>query len=361
MHPPSSSGPLLPLTIRRVDPTAAADLAQLNALAEACDRARFGACEVLTPAQRAERLASTEYWEQMQWVAEAETMEGGSSVVGIASLQLPLHENTETAFAGLETHPAFRGQGVAGALITQALAPAIEESGRSLVTSWGEIPGEGELDDASFPANRLAARWGLTRTTAAICRTLDLPLDPALLDALDAEAAARIGDYRIWTWSDEVPEEHLVQYGRLQTQLELDDPDEDTVYEAADYTPERIRYGEARDRRMGKRSIISVAVAPDGTFAGNSEVEFQEGEGTDLGWQENTLVMPEHRGHRLGLALKVSTHRRLAGEAPGLRRLATWNSHVNPWMIAINEKLGYRPAFREITYQGAVPRTDLGD
>src|SRR5690625_7019481 len=37
---------------------------------------------------------------------------------------------------------------------------------------------------------------------------------------------------------------------------------------------------------------------------------------------------------------KVTTHRMLADHAPQLRRLATWNSHVNPWMIRINEDLG---------------------
>src|SRR5699024_5037425 len=71
-----------------------------------------------------------------------------------------------------------------------------------------------------------------------------------------------------------------------------------------------------------------------------------------VGWQENTLVMPDHRGHRLGLALKVATHRQLRERAPQLRSLVTWNSHVNPWMIEINEKLGYEIVYREMVLQG---------
>lgn len=354
MQPPApSSPPDIPLVIRPVDPSSPTDLAQLNALDVACDRARYGASEVTTPAQRAVRLApETEYWLQRHWLAETESLEGGTVVVGIASLQLPRRENLDSVFVGVETHPAYRGHGVASALLAEAIAPGVQESGRTLVTCWGDLPADGELDDPAHPANRLAARWGLHRTTAAICRVLDLPLEQALLERLAADAAERMGHYRILTWDDEVPEEHLAAYGRLLTQLEIDDPDEDTEYEAPDYTPERIRYLEQRRRELGSRAIIAVAVAPDGAFAGNSEILFRTAAGSDLGWQENTLVMPEHRGHRLGLALKVSTHRRLAAEAPGLRRLVTWNSHVNPWMIAINEQLGYRPLFREATFQG---------
>jgi hypothetical protein len=62
-------------------------------------------------------------------------------------------------------------------------------------------------------------------------------------------------------------------------------------------------------------------------------------------------VFEAHRGHRLGLALKLATHRRLAEDFPEVRRIVTWNSHVNPWMIHVNEQLGYEIAYREVTYQ----------
>jgi len=84
-----------------------------------------------------------------------------------------------------------------------------------------------------------------------------------------------------------------------------------------------------------------VAIAADGTCVGNSEIIVQQSEGTTMAWQESTLVLPEHRGHRLGLALKVATHRVLGERAPHVAALVTFNSHVNPWMIGINEKLGY--------------------
>ena len=172
------------------------------------------------------------------------------------------------------------------------------------------------------------------------------------LDALEAESAQKRGEYRIEQWVGEIPEEHLSAYGRLLTQLEIDEPDEEVEHEPAEYTPERIRVSERRMREAGTIRIVAVAVAPDGEFVGNSEVHVHEAPGSTLGYQENTLVMPEHRGHRLGLGLKVATHRRLAELAPQLRSLVTWNSHVNPWMIQVNEKLGYELLFHEVVMQG---------
>ncbi|GAA1729851.1 GNAT family N-acetyltransferase [Brachybacterium phenoliresistens] len=340
------------LTVRPLDLASDADIAQVNALDEACDRALFGGEERFTVAQSRARLQPSPYWERGHWAAVLESLEGGESIVGYAAITVPLAENLDQVFVDLSVHPAHRGGGIGTALVREALVPAIRETGRPVVAAWGSIPADGDPDDPQLPANRLASTFGLARKNVAVCRVLDLPLRPELLDELAAQAAEKIGEYRVLAFEDEIPEEHLAAYGVLLHQLDLDDPDEDLEYEAADYTPERIRIAEQRRRDAGTREIIAVAVAPDGSFAGNSVVDFHAGEGTTLGWQENTLVMPEHRGHRLGLALKVATHRRLAAEAPHLDRIATWNSHVNPWMIAINEQLGYRISHREVAFQG---------
>ncbi|MFC0675372.1 GNAT family N-acetyltransferase [Brachybacterium hainanense] len=342
------------LTIRPLDPSSDSDIAQWALLEEAHDEALYGGAERLTPAEVRAQLEPTRYWSLRHFVAVLETLEGGESIVGRAGVQIPLEENTDQVFLGVLVHPAHRGRGVATALLEEAIVPTLREIGRPVAASWADIPAEGDPDDENLPAHRLARRLGVERKNLAVCRALALPLADGLLEALAAEAREKQGEYAILEFSGEIPEEHLEAYGALLHQLDLDDPDEDFDYEPAQYTPERIRTAERRLREQGKRSIVAVAVAPDGSFAGNSVVEFHAGAGTTIGWQENTLVMPEHRGHRLGLALKVATHRRLAQEAPHLRALVTWNSHVNPWMIAINEKLGYRIAHRELALQGPV-------
>lgn len=340
------------LQIRPVDPGSSSDLAQLNALIEANSLHAYGGVAPTTIDQRRQKLASTPYWEQNLWVAVAETLEGGESIVGLADVMIPQKENLEMVHMGLEVHPAFRGHGVGTALVEEALLPAIRDSGRPLVTAYGEQPAEGDVDDPDLPVVRIAARLGISRKNVAICRVLDLPLEDSLLDELEAEATAKLDGYTILTWEDTVPEEHLAAYGALLRQLDIDDPDEDVENEPGVYTPERIRFNESRRVERGEHWIATVAVAPDGTLVGNSEMDFGVEPGTTLGWQGNTLVMPGHRGHRLGLALKVANHRTLARTAPHVRVLVTWNSHVNPWMIGINERLGYRVQFREVVFQG---------
>ena len=50
----------------------------------------------------------------------------------------------------------------------------------------------------------------------------------------------------------------------------------------------------------------------------------------------------EHRGHRLGLLLKLEMLRWLAETEPALETLDTWNAESNRHMVAVNEALGYR-------------------
>lgn len=340
------------VTIRPLDPSSDLELDQYLALERALDEHTYGGSQALTREQLRAQLSESPYWTVRRWVAIAEVIEGGELLVGRANAFMPLQENLETISVGVSVHPSFRGQGIATGLVEEVLIPAIRESGRSLVEGYGEVPADGDADNPEEPVNRLARRLGITRKNLAVCRALPSPLETSLLDELQAEAEEKLGDYRIELWDGEIPEEHLTAYGLLMRQLELDEPDEEVEHEAPDYTPERIRESERRMREAGTLRITAVAVAPDGSFAGNSEVHLHESADSTLGWQENTLVMPEHRGHRLGLALKVATHRQLGQRAPQLRSLVTWNSHVNPWMIEINEKLGYRVLYRELVLQG---------
>jgi RimJ/RimL family protein N-acetyltransferase len=61
------------------------------------------------------------------------------------------------------------------------------------------------------------------------------------------------------------------------------------------------------------------------------------------GVQWATLVHREHRGHRLGAAVKVANLRRLQRDRPDITEVVTQNAEVNDQMIAINTRLGFAP------------------
>ena len=60
--------------------------------------------------------------------------------------------------------------------------------------------------------------------------------------------------------------------------------------------------------------------------------------------QGGTLVLQEHRGHRLGALVKTAVLRQVLATQPGVRRISTYNSESNAPIVALNEALGFRPA-----------------
>ncbi len=72
---------------------------------------------------------------------------------------------------------------------------------------------------------------------------------------------------------------------------------------------------------------------------------------TTHAWQNITLVDPDHRGHRLGLIIKIENLRYALAHEPELARVDTWNAAVNDHMISINEAIGYRPVDAWVNWQ----------
>ena len=56
-----------------------------------------------------------------------------------------------------------------------------------------------------------------------------------------------------------------------------------------------------------------------------------------------TLVLCEHRGHRLGARVKTAVLRELAATLPQVRRISTYNAESNRPTVAVNGAPGFRP------------------
>jgi len=72
---------------------------------------------------------------------------------------------------------------------------------------------------------------------------------------------------------------------------------------------------------------------------------------SERAYQWGTLVSPAHRGHRLGLAIKVANLRLLQRTHPQITTVVTYNADVNAHMVAVNERLGYRWLGRALALQ----------
>ena len=60
-------------------------------------------------------------------------------------------------------------------------------------------------------------------------------------------------------------------------------------------------------------------------------------------YQDDTAVVPDHRGSGLGLWVKADMLRRLRAERPEFTEVITGNAASNAHMLRINTRLGYRP------------------
>jgi GNAT superfamily N-acetyltransferase len=111
-----------------------------------------------------------------------------------------------------------------------------------------------------------------------------------------------------------------------------------------DFTPHvvdeaRLRTSETR-LSAGWISIVAAARRrADGVMGGYSMLVLPRG--GELAMQDDTLVMPEHRGHRLGTRLKLATLQVLTRDHPERRALHTWTEPDNHAMYRTNTDFGY--------------------
>src|SRR5690606_35012649 len=108
------------------------------------------------------------------------------------------------------------------------------------------------------------------------------------------------------------------------------------------FTGERVRAYEQAQVAGGRRLYRVVA-----RHRGSGELAGQTVAAVDVerpwfAYQHDTSVVRAHRGHRLGLLLKIEMLRWLREEEPQVRRMDTDNAADNAYMIAINEMLGSR-------------------
>jgi GNAT superfamily N-acetyltransferase len=259
-------------------------------------------------------------------------------VTGVVLIELPLLDNTDMVWAEVHVDPDAAGRGFGSALVDLVIRRSTEE-GRSTVLVPSAYAFERRED---HPYRRFAERHGFALANTEMHRVLDLPVEEGLLRSMILEAAAHHRGYTIERYVDGVPPELLPTYCEVHNQLIVDAPTGEIEFEAEAVTPEI--WLEREDQLRAARRLRSTVVALDGDrqVVGYSDVSIPLDDPENL-HQWGTLVRRDHRGHRLGLALKARNLLEIQREYPGRRVVHTANAEVNENMIAINERLGFRP------------------
>ena len=102
-----------------------------------------------------------------------------------------------------------------------------------------------------------------------------------------------------------------------------------------------VRRNDERMAAQGYTAITTLARHRGGEIAGYSLMFVDAHNETDVS-QDDTLVLSAHRGHRLGVALKLANLAIVARDYPERRTEHTWTAGTNGPMQRINEEFGFR-------------------
>jgi GNAT superfamily N-acetyltransferase len=268
---------------------------------------------------------------------EGEGAEG--EMIGAGFMMLPLLDNTSFAFVSVNVEPQRRCQGIGGTLLEHVI-DAARARGRTRMLSECDLA---FADRENHPYRQFAEKRGFDLANVEIRRTLDLPVADGTIQSWIDDAAAHHQDYRIETYIDDaMPEEYIPSLVHVINQLALDAPTGDLEFEPEALTPDGFKARGEKIKEMGRTVIQTVAVGPDGEVVAYSTLGTSSDDVENV-FQWGTLVHRDHRGHRLGMAVKARNLRVLQDEFPDRKRIITTNAETNGPMVAINEAMGFKP------------------
>jgi GNAT superfamily N-acetyltransferase len=328
------------MQIRPVDP---ADTAAVAAFHEASREASTHALQHATPRELGEvaaQLRAVPVGERFCAVAGYDD----GRVVATGLLGLPLMDNLSTAQVQVTTRPGERRRGH-GRRVLEHLVGLAADEGRTVLQSeisWNHTDAP---DGRGTPGVEFATRHGFELSLVDVKRGLPLPVPAERLGALRAQTEGHHRDYVLRDWEGPVPDELVDDFGALMGSLASQAPMGDLVIEDEVFDAARIRAEEEVLAAAGRRKHTTVAVAGDGTLAAYTELVVSDHDPVHV-FQWGTLVRPAHRGHRLGMAVKLRNLARVQAAEPGRSMVVTWNAEVNAPMVAVNDALGFRPIGR---------------
>lgn len=271
-------------------------------------------------------------------------IEDGRDMVAAGQIGMSLSHTFQQADLAVFVHPDHRRRGH-GSRMLDHLVTVARGHGRTVLNAEASWPYDGAPDGAGSAGADFLGAHGFRFGIGDVMRSLDLPVDDGLLDDLAAEAAPHHAAYELRSWVGRVPTELEVGWADLVSSLMVEAPVGAMERERESADVEELRRRQAMIEAQGRTLFNTAALDKDGWPVAYSNLATSVHDpGNAFQW--GTLVRKEHRGHRLGLAVKVANLRAFQATAPVATRLRTWNAEVNSHMVGLNERLGFRPVER---------------
>ncbi len=265
-------------------------------------------------------------------------------MVAVAMVSRTLFDNPHLAFLTVYVDPLHQRRGIGRALAAEGERVARGHGRRTVFAEACSPTGE------ESAGHRFLRAVGYAVAIEDGLKVVELDATEPTWDAIEAEVAPRSAGYTLVSWRDAVPEELMEGFCRLQEAFVDEAPMGELDIEREVWDEERVRKREASNISTGRHEVATAALAADGTMVGLTEIVLNA-HAPHRGFQSGTLVLREHRGHALGLAMKIRNQRELRAAQPECRILMTGNAGVNVAMNAVNDRLGYRLVERCVEMQ----------
>jgi RimJ/RimL family protein N-acetyltransferase len=257
--------------------------------------------------------------------------------VAYGTVRLPMRDNLSNATVSISVLPSRRNEGIGTVFATEILDFIRSEDRTSAVWTVGSPISE------EAPGCAFSRTLGARRVLSRLRRELDLTMvdESELENLVKTTIDVRDSGYEIVTWVDRAPDHFVEGVAQLVGRMSTDTPRGDLSWEPEVWDASRWREKEDDAFNSGRGRVAAGAVDGRGHLIAFTDIGVWKQE-PGVAEQWNTIVDPYHRGHRLGLAVKIANLRHLRQEVPGALRLETWNANDNSGMIAINELLGFQ-------------------
>lgn len=285
-------------------------------------------------------------------------------IVGRGVYEWQPEEGATAAFIEVQVAQQVRRRGI-GTSLLRVLEGAAAADGYRVIQSWSShLPAAtddvlvpptnyGAIDKGS-PAARFALAHGYRLEQVDRISTIDLPVEPAVLATRRADAAAHAPDYEVVQWVGRCPDEWLSDMARLHQRMSTDAPMAAIEFAEEDWNESRVKNLDDMNLGGGRMGVTSVALhKPSNRLVGFTEISLPEHEGKPAS-QWDTLVLKEHRGHRLGMLLKVANLELVQRISPATPRVTTFNAEENRPMLDVNEAVGFVPTAYEAAWKKTV-------
>lgn len=289
-------------------------------------------------------------------------------LVGLAEVQWELDDDATMAYVEiLGVEPVRRRAGI-GSTLLAAAEEAARAAGRPTTVLWAEHLLDGvdpdaprlhaPQGDASIPADAPAARFARAHgyELGQLYRVSALDIagrGDEFRAGLDSARDQASDGYRLVGWRDRAPDDLVDSLAHAYERMSVDPPSGAISFEFEPWDAARVRNRERKALAAGRTNLNFAAVTPDGVVAGFTELSLLPDSRAVEQW--DTIVLAPHRGHRLGMRMKLANLVALAEADPSRNRIYTWNADENAHMLAINVALGFRPFALESTWQRPTP------